>query len=284
MAIGRNTEKYRLLANGVVFHELRHDELCAAIVGLSKVLLCPGLNTVVDRDHFELWSWCGELLLGQCSVFFPPDQYEIKSLYETALHASLATCRKPPGSRQEWEEQNRIQGLQPHHGKQLLLKFHVVLAYLVFPLLEAILKRSCSNYVRFDGQVISKFTVKNRKGNTRQYNPESQCSSLRDLLVLHHTSVARPRLKSLLDKFRDHIRLIDSTNDPFDILYSWRNQSLHGSTNFQTIGGTILNLTLLISLFEIEDNFEQLREMVLEHCCWAAKSQYKSPGSFYPPY
>lgn len=289
MAIGGNTEKYRLLTNGVVFHELKHEELCAAVVGLSKVLLRPGLNTVIDQDHFGLWSWCGELLLSPRADLFPRDQHEIKSLYETALHASLATCRKPAKSKEEWQEQNRIQELQPHHGKQMLLKSHIVLAYLAFPLLEAVLKRACSKYVSFDSQVVAAFTVPNKKGNPKQYDPKGsyrdrQCSSLRDLLVLHHSSAAGPKLKPQLGQFRDHIGLLDSTQDPFDLLYSWRNQSLHGSTNFQTIGGTVLNLSLLISLFEIEDGFEQRRETVLEHCRWEAQSQYKRPWSFYPPY
>src|SRR5215217_116395 len=63
MAIGANTEKFRLLANGVNFHELSHEQLCAALIGLSKVLLRPGLNTIVHQDHSALWAWCGELLL-----------------------------------------------------------------------------------------------------------------------------------------------------------------------------------------------------------------------------
>ena len=110
MAIGGNTEKYRLLANGVVFHELNHEELCAAVAGLSKVLLRPGLNTVVDQDHFGLWSWCGELLLSPRAGLFPMDQHEIKSLYETALHASLAACRKPG------RVQRRVARAEPNTG------------------------------------------------------------------------------------------------------------------------------------------------------------------------
>lgn len=287
--IGGNTEKYRLLANGVVFHELNHDALCAAVVGLSKVLLRPGLNTIVDQDHFALWSWCGELLLSPCAELFPVDQYEIKSLYETTLHASLANCRKPATSREEWEEQNRIHELQTHHAKQLLHKAHLALAYLAFPLLEAVLKRACAAYVAFDGQVVSAFTVPTIQGTSRTYDPQGsyrdrQCSSLRDLLVLHHTSVATPELRALMDRFGDHIRLLDSSRDPFDLLYRWRNQSLHGSTNFQTIGGTVLNLSLLISLFEIKRDFEQHRAKVLEHCCREAQLPYKSPWSYYPPY
>ncbi len=284
MAIGANTKKFRLLANGVVFHELSHEQLCAALIGLSKVLLRPGLNTIVHQDHLALWSWCGELLLNPRYQLFSVAQHEIRSLYETVIHAALAHCRKPPATKEERQAQNRIQELQPHHAKQFLLESSLVVAYLGFPLLEAVLKRACANYVAFDGRVISAFSVPNKQGNPRQYNPNSQCSSLRDLLFLHSTAVAGPRLRALVDSLRVHLTLLDGTQDPFDLLYGWRNQSLHGSTNFQTIGGTVLNFSLLISLFEIEHNFEPHRLQALEGCRWEAQSQHRTPWSFYPPY
>ncbi len=159
---------------------------------------------------------------------------------------------------------------------------------MVFPLFEAVLKRACANFVTFNGQVITDFTIQTKLGKSKKYTPNgsrnAQCSSLRDLLFLHYTLVASPTLKSLIDRFRDHIIFLAGPDDPFDIIYDWRNQSLHGSTNFSTIGGTILNFTLLISLFELEDNFEQRRLLSLEHCRWEQTSQYKSPWSFYPPY
>lgn len=289
LVIGTNSEKLRLLANGVQFHELNHEALCAALIGLSKVLLRPGLNTIVDQDHFHLWSWCGELLLNPRSHHFPGAQHEIKSLYETSIHAALASCRRPSATKEEWQEQNRIQELQSHHAKLLLRESHLVLAYLGFPLLEAVLKRACETYVAFDGQVLSAFSVPDKQGKPRLYEPEGpyrnrKCSSLRDLLFLHSTVVAGPRLKALVDHFCVHLTSLDGTQDPFDLLYGWRNQSLHGSTNFQTIGGSVLNLSLLISLFEIEHDFEQYRLQIIEHCRWEAQSQHKSPWSFYPPY
>lgn len=82
LAIGQKSEQFRLLANGMVFHELTHDAVCAALVGLSKVLLRPGMNTVVDQDHYGIWSWCAELLLSPQANVFPHQQYEIKSLFE----------------------------------------------------------------------------------------------------------------------------------------------------------------------------------------------------------
>lgn len=37
-AIGANTEQFRLLRNGVVFHDLDHESLCAALLGLTRAL------------------------------------------------------------------------------------------------------------------------------------------------------------------------------------------------------------------------------------------------------
>jgi len=289
LAIGPKTEKFRLLANGIVFHELGFDALCAALLGLSKVLLRPGLNTIVDHDHFGAWSWCGELLLGPSTNLFSIEQQEIKSLFETTIHAALAHCRKPTDSKEEWELQNQITEMQPHHAKQLLREATLVLAYMALPLLEAVLKRACKSFVSFDGQVVSAFTVEDLQGDPRPYGPRgsrgrSRCSSVRDLLLLHHLHVAEPALKSLVNGFRNHIAALDCSQDPFDVIYSWRNQSLHGTTNFQTIGGTLLTLALLISLFEIREDFDQHKEQVLKHCRWEAQSGYKSPWSFYPPY
>lgn len=284
LAIGQKSEQFRLLANGMVFHELTHDAVCAALVGLSKVLLRPGMNTVVDQDHYGIWSWCAELLLSPQANVFPHQQYEIKSLFEANLHGALAHCRRPTASGVDWQAQIEVERKLPHHAQQLLRSSNLVLAYLAFPLLEAILKRACMAYVDLDGTVTTRFQVPRRNSTMRDYEPQSQCSSIRDLLYLHYSNAASANLKVLIDEFRNHISFLDSSRDPFDLIYQWRNDSLHGTSNYQTIGGTILSLALLISIFEIEADFEQRRQRAVEHCKWEARSSYKSPWSYYPPY
>jgi len=284
MAIGQQTEQFRLLANGIVFHDLAHDQVCVALVALSEVLLRPGMNTIVDQDHFGIWSWCGELLLSPRAAVFAPQQREIKSLFEANLHTALAHCRRPTASREEWEAQSQIEQQLPHHARQLLQASSLALAYLSFPLLEAILKRACIAFTDLDGTVKVQFQVPRRNGTMREYKPQEQCSSIRDLLHLHYTNAAPPSLRALIDEFRSHIQFLDSSKDPFDLIHEWRNDSLHGTSNYQTIGGTILSLALLISVFEIEADFEQRRLRAIEHCRWEARSSHKSPWSFYPPY
>lgn len=289
LAIGGATERFRLLRNGVVFHELQYEELCAAVVGLSKVLLQPGLNTIIDQDHFGLWSWCGEVLLGAGGELFSHEEHEIKSLFEAAIHASLANCRKPPANREEFEEQRRIDDLQPLHAKRLLGHAHLALAYLGFPLLEALLKRACREYVAPDGQIVQAFSVETPRGGTRNYSPDGsyrnrQCSSLRDLMFLHLDTVACESLQQSLSALIEHVQKLALEQHPFDTIYKWRNQSLHGTTNFQTIGGTLLNISILIALDQIGLDFQEHRDRSVESCRREAQFGNRSPWSYYPPY
>jgi hypothetical protein len=284
LAIGGNSEKFRLLANGVNFHELDHESLMASILGLSRVLLLPGLNTIVVQDHFGLWSWCGEIIVGSRSEYFSHEEHEIKSLFQASIRASLANCKKPVRSREEHQLQSEAEQKLPHHARYFLYDSSLVLAYISFPLLESTLKRVSSTYLDMDGTVKFAFQVLNRTGKPRKYKTESQCSSIRDVLFLVYENIADSELKILLDEFRAHISSLDASQDPFDLIYSWRNQSLHGKTNFQTIGGTLLNLSLVLCVYSLKDNYEQLRASVVSQLEREAAHEHKSPWSFYPPY
>ena len=284
MAIGANSEKYRLFANGVRFHELDHQALLASILGLSKVLLLPGLNTIVVDDHFGLWSWCAEVLVGSRSEYFSNEEHEMKSLFQASIRASLVNCKKPARSSEEQQLQYESEQKIPHHARYFLYDSSLILAYIGFPLLESTLKRVSSTYLNMDGTVKSTFQVKNRAGKPRPYKIGAQCSSIRDVLNLVYDEIADSELKVLLQEFRVHISSLDDSQDPFDLIYSWRNQSLHGSTNFQTIGGTLLNLSLLLCIYSLKDNYEELRNKVIEHCRREENHDHKSPWSFYPPY
>jgi len=274
-AVGPQSAGFRLLANGVVFPELDFECLCAAVTGTTRVLLLPGLNTIIDDDHFSLWAWCAELLLPPRAQLFAANQREIRNLFGLTVHTALASYRSPST-------------IQHHHAMCFAQSAHLALAYLSFPLLEAMTKRACSSFVGFDGRILSPFSVPRRDGSQRSYAPgPNKCSSLRDLLYLHRSVVASPQLLALIDKLRSYLTALDNTQDPFDLIYSWRNDSLHGSTNYQTIGGTLLSWSLLICLAEIEHDFEQRRQRALSgsqrEAQSAARVGFRGPWSFYPP-
>jgi len=261
------SNNFRLLNNGISFESLNHDSLSAAIVGLTKVLLLPGLNTCIDTDHYALWSWCGELLLGPFAKIKLHNNvnttHELINLYETTVRASLSHCKKQTHTSLEDREADRArlisEAMNPDNSTIMANNSHLILGYLTFPLLEGLLKKSCSKYVEMDGTVITEFEATNYKGGLKKITPPGPCSSLKSLLELHYKYVASQNLKNAIDSFRDVLSTLDSARDPFDLIQSWRNQSLHGTTNFQTIGGTMLNLCLLISVHEIEAEFESYR-------------------------
>lgn len=303
---GQNPDQFRLLPNGVVFHELNHEELCAAIIGLSKVQLLPDLRSYTHQDHYALWGWCGELLLNN-HVFLgydmppaPEISREIQSLYVACLHAMLVHSVRPSATQEQFDELNRMENLLSRHRMHFIEKSFLIVAYLAFPLLESIIKRACASYVTLNGDVLTAFDVPGGPGrpgkpvkDKKFYKPTGatgnkgtdQCSSLRDLLFLHHKLVAPPRLAALIDSFRAHLTSLDATQDPFDLIYQWRNQTLHGKTNFHTIGATIMNFSLLISIFEIEENFEQNRLLCVAVGGFAEEMiKHRGSRSFYPPY
>lgn len=256
-AIGGGSEKFRLLNNGIVIHELDHDGLRAACLGLSTVLLMPGLNTVIDWDHRWFWSWCGELLCSG-SEYFSQDDHEIKELLALCVRASLAGSYRP--DQQGWEQQRDQSVAMEPNSREWVTQAQSALGYLAFPLLEGMLKRQCAAFVAMSGEVLQEFEVPAPEGKTRTYKVGRTCSSLRDLLWLLHAEVAGDDLRDDLNEQRSHLAAFsDNQQGGFQVLYQWRNGSLHGSASLTTIGGTVLNTALLIALAPLREGYEAIR-------------------------
>lgn len=292
LAIGGDTERHRLHRNGVAFHSLALDEVRAACLGLSEVLLLRGMNTVIDLDHQLFWAWIGQVLLGPEADVFGTDEREVAELYEVCIRASLAGIRPPVSSQEEWEAQNRRFNIEEPNARHLVQRAHLTLAFLAFPLLEAIAKRAARAYLDYSGTVLQPWSVPNQGGGLKNYSPSgpgsSRCSSIRDLLFLVRDTVAGPGLQADLDEMRAIFRNRDSSVDAFDGIYAWRNQSLHGQTTHPAIGGTVLNVAILISLEFVATDYDVRRDRQVERCRWeqqtAALTGTRSPWSYYPPF
>lgn len=284
--LDETTESFRLENNGIIINDLSHEAVCAALIGLSKTLLGPRYNCSIVHEHFILWAWCGELVINSEPSIFQKTPYDpIEQLYRATLHAALAHCNTPSKSMEEYLTARAIAEKQSPHANCLISKSTLILAYLSFPLLESTLKRACHSYIRLDGKVISDFFAPNKKNPSqpRKYQSGQRCSNLGDLLFLYKTKVAEHKYVVLLDQLRAHLRHLDATQDPFDLIFSWRNQSLHGETTYQTIGGLLLNLSLLISISEIEKDFENRKKVRNERCHWLATQPQRHPYLFFPP-
>jgi len=281
LQLGADTEKFRLRNNGIQAHDLDYAELRATCIGLTKVLLHPGLNTVIDWDHQALWAWCAEVLAGSRAQFFSANERELKDLLGIACRAALAGVSKPgPGG---FEEARRRSEMMEPNAQQLVMRAHQVLVYLAFPLLEGILRKVGRNYVDYDGRVLAPF-----QGRTRQYKVGDRCNSLADLLGLLYSAVASADLKRALTEFRQHLSRLVAGTDPFDTIFEWRNSSLHGSTSLPTIGGTIFTMALLIALDQVEATYQALRSDTLQQVRWELQTggitHHRSPWSYYPPW
>jgi len=312
-----------LLRNGVVFHELDHEQIRAACIGLSSVLLLPGLNTVIDQDHQWFWSWCAELLCRSGSSYFSSESdRELRATVGLCCRAALAGVYR--NDRDGWERQRDQSKNMEHNARAWVQGAHTALAYLAFPLLEGIVKKHCARYVGMDGRVVEAFEVARIDGTARPYRVGQPCSSLRDMLWLLYDRVAseaaridgraRPyrvgqpcsslrdmlwllydrvaseELRHDLDEQRIHLGAFASeSEDGFEVLYRWRNSSLHGEASLSTIGGTVLSTALLISISALQAEYESVRASAVDGVRREAMSaasgiDYRSPWSYYPPY
>ncbi|GAA1033326.1 hypothetical protein GCM10009557_34720 [Virgisporangium ochraceum] len=282
--ISYQTEQFRLMSNGIYFHELTFDELRVAILGLTKTLLLPGMNTVVVNDHYFLWAWCAELLAGAGTNYFSHTEFELKQLSIVCNRSALSGAVSPD------RRERYADLLQDWQMGALLRDSHLILAYLSFPLLEGVLKKECSTYVSPSGEIQKNFEIEQSDGSLRKYRTGKRCSSLRDLLVLLNNEIADNNLQSDLDSLRRHLSsLASSGEDGFDLLYRWRNSSMHGSTSFPTIGGTLLAIVSLICLHSMSGGYEAARERAVarasrQRSALASGLNAGTPWSFYPPY
>lgn len=282
ISIGNNSEKYRLKNNGILFHELNYEEIQASCIGLSNVLIYKGMNTIIDYDHKYFWSWVGEVFLSREIQYFNKEEYEIEQLFKTLIRLCNAGNNGPAQTKEEWDEQRIKSEMIDFNTKEVILNSHLIIAYLSFPFLEAVLKRNCSDYVDYFGSVKLSFW-----GKSRQYNIGAKCSSLRDLLILYYNNVIDISFKKKIDLILGPFVDI-TTKDPFDQIYEWRNSSLHGSTNYSTLGGTIFNLSILIALNEIRERYDAEKDKIVKGVIYELEtfkhSSSRSPWSYYPPY
>ncbi|MCO5411030.1 hypothetical protein [Ralstonia mojiangensis] len=181
-----DSEKYRLMSNGVNYPDLSFGAICAALSGTTRTLLLPRLNIAVSNDHKYLWAWCGQVIFNYNINPIIPAHKDLNlfELYLTALHAMLSGRHV----------MHPLESSLNIHQRQLLGQSTEILCHLSFPLLEALLKRACHQYVEMDGGVKCKFRV-----NGCAYSPgvdgngfPRECSSIFDLLTLYLNKVKKP--------------------------------------------------------------------------------------------
>jgi len=221
-------------------------------------------------------------------VFSSESDRELRATVGLCCRAALAGVYR--NDRDGWERQRDQSKNMEHNARAWVQGAHTALAYLAFPLLEGIVKKHCARYVGMDGRVVEAFEVARIDGTARPYRVGQPCSSLRDMLWLLYDRVASEELRHDLDEQRIHLGAFASeSEDGFEVLYRWRNSSLHGEASLSTIGGTVLSTALLISISALQAEYESVRASAVDGVRREAMSaasgiDYRSPWSYYPPY
>lgn len=274
--IGEHTECYRLSRNGIAFHQLQYDEILPAIGYVTSTLLLPGLNSVVTQDHLSLIAWCQQVILDRNHISQSP--LENRNYHKMAeICSSLELIDFHSGS-----EINRSTEWLTIMGER-----GMIIACLAFPLLEGGLKICCSDFVTIDGVVKQDFEISlvNRNNETYKHKQKAgdKISSLKVLLQLYHELVASHPAKEAVSIIKNSLSRLHPQVDPMQLIYDWRNSTLHGADSFSTIGGTILGLTFIVEISKEKDNYEDFRKQTIENCRFKSKSEspmwyfYKHP-------
>jgi hypothetical protein len=131
-----------------------------------------------------------------------------------------------------------------------------------------------------NGKVIAQFTL----GGTT-YKVGRQISSLRVLLEVEQELIADSALQADIDQLVSGLpRLEPDCAHGFDVIYCWRNRSLHGAQRVQVVGATVFGLTLRVLVSELVGSYEDLRIAIKSSLEWRASLEApRTPWQYYPP-
>src|SRR5690606_26151529 len=126
--------------------------------------------------------------------------------------------------------------------------------YLVYPLLEAVLKRYLSGFIGPDGRVNRAFDLIMRCGAIKKYRRGASISSIAILLRILLQYSDDPDLKLELETLFTKIEEIYPSENAADVIYKkWRNAALHGDRHVPTASGVVLNIILLIAIASVSE-------------------------------
>jgi hypothetical protein len=127
-------------------------------------------------------------------------------------------------------------------------------SYLVYPLLEAVLKQTLFAFLERNGSVKISFSV----SSGRTYRTRNFCSRVDHMLDLLGQQTHLSDLNHDLGLIYDHIAFLYTGRDPVSVIAEeWRNPAIHGEDNVPTSYGIILNILLLVAMDYVKDELKK---------------------------
>jgi hypothetical protein len=260
------SRKYGLFQTGFLtdarcshhFKDLDYDTFVAALIGLTKTTLLPGGRLHHGVDHACLWAWSAELLVGECSPIFNNDgNPNLRRLFALTVHSALASAAKRVYSDEEEEAVRLAKEHLPFHQNRFLENYAYAASMLCFPLLESILRHKCQSFLDHNGNVLKQFSISKARNQPKDYKVgKGRVNSIADLLYLHHQHIADSKTVEDMNGWVDCLKNMNvGASEPYEAIYEWRCNTLHGSQCTDSYIGIILNLSILLMLPELRTRF-----------------------------
>ena len=241
-------ETLQVFRNGYEIEAFSHDEICRL-----STLLTRSLRAQVNRDHKILWSWCAFLSsqLTDHVTFF--QDLDWSSALRALVNLQLAGWKSPPVGPEFLATREVLQGYVNTHALTLLMDRHLLAGPLAFAVLEGMLRRKNAAYVSRDGIVQTAFNVTG--GYKPKYAIGERLNRINDSLRLFEQVVTSDRgrpCSELASSRREVLALYPGTLDAYDLMFSWRSESVHGAEFWMNTTPVIMNLICLLLIDEIE--------------------------------
>ena len=222
-----------------------HAQLSAVVAGMTVCLVRPGGPFAgYGRDYRLLWAWCAEILVGSGNAGWGHREPTLVSLFAVASRAALAV-----------QVPSNIHGVD-RHARALVDSQGSVLTYLAFPLLEQVLRSSCSRHFGGDGRITHAFETPGQLTRRHLYTVGGTCSSIGDLLWLYRQHYASTEIGANLDSIDAHIAAtIPGAELGFRVIHQWRNETMYGTAVLPIIGAAVFSIAVLMGLAGRESDF-----------------------------
>ena len=233
------------------------------VLKLPAILLHSLRSQTVNYDHKVLWSWLGQLLLNTQMSRKGIDIISDREFVDAVIlliRVELASIGQPPSTPEIATLNKLISEFVNWNVQEMVRNNHLIALALSFPILERLLKIKCSKFVELNGKVISEFKIPTGKNKKEKiYYKNTIISNLNVLLLLYEEKIATSIVKHEINQFRIQLKsLFPDSKDPLSLIYTWRNNLLHGSSTKPFYDAVILNLLTLIILDSLNPFYDEL--------------------------
>jgi hypothetical protein len=234
-----------LSANGIEPHLLSLEELVIFGAETAKRSIYAGV-TFTDVDHHLFWSWAGALLTEGVPMEKEDDAIRTDSHLRHLFHTTV---------RYMLPRQNAIN--EKPNSYPMINRPEIIASHLSFTLLEAICLKICSEHVAPNGDVIKKFKV-----SGKELKPADKCSNVGTLLQLCLQLTKNETVKKSIGELLARLAKIHNENFGSSLIFALRNKALHRGETDQSIGVSILTISILLSLQLIEQHFDHYKPWI----------------------